>query len=295
MIVDNRQGIRPRRVTLAGTDPERAVRVLLLAAGGRRRPRADRQGRPAGWRPTRRSRARGHPAVLGVRIGRREGGRGRWHVHPVIVAAAARRAADAAAGPERRPGAQPRQRVATVFADNRGGSRPRRVQFGGHDPERVIRFDFSPPVIDLAPGQAGARPAADQRAAARRRRAGQPAVHRRGIRRLQGHRRHRQLRSGVESDRRPLWRILLTLLGAPADDRRRLPGLEHRTCGQLDSGQLDWERDRAGIGDCPLIDVASNRPPRPGVTLIDLPDSDRPAGVGRRGDHRCWPRSLSSG
>ena len=56
VIVDNRQGIRPRRVTLAGTDPERAHGVHLLAAGRRRRPGADRQGDRPGGRATRRSR-----------------------------------------------------------------------------------------------------------------------------------------------------------------------------------------------------------------------------------------------
>jgi hypothetical protein len=42
-----------------------------------------------------------------------------------------------------------------VVLDNRMGLSGVRVFLGGSDPERAIRFTFSPPVVDLGPGQVG--------------------------------------------------------------------------------------------------------------------------------------------
>ena len=153
-------------------------RFLVLATGRRGGPGSDRQGHRPGRRLPAGTRPRGHPAVLGVRLGRRQGGRGGRHLHPVDVTAGPRRADDVATGTEHRPGPQQRHRdrhrLPPTTAADRG---TRRVQFGGHDPERVVRFAFNPPVLDLAPGQAGRGAGADLRTASRRRGGGQPAVH----------------------------------------------------------------------------------------------------------------------
>ena len=213
VIVDNRQGIRPRRVTLAGTDPERALGfsfwppVVEVGQGQIARATGRVDALPAGAGP------RGHPAVRGLRLGRRQGGGGGRHLHPDDVTARPRRADDAATGTQHRPGPQQRRRIATVYADNRGGSRPRRVQFGGHDPERVVRFAFNPPVIDLAPGQAArsrcrsSRPRPD---------GGEEVTRPFTVVASDGARDTEATGSFVQesSDRRPLWRILLTVLGA---------------------------------------------------------------------------------
>ena len=40
----------------------------------------------------------------------------------------------------------------TLSIDNRGGRLPTRVALSAHDPERLLRIDFQPPVVDIAPG-----------------------------------------------------------------------------------------------------------------------------------------------
>jgi len=102
---------------------------------------------------------------------------------------------------------------ATVFADNRGGSRPRRVQFRGHDPERTVRFSFNPPVIDLAPGQSGAvrvdvsAPKPD---------GGEEVTRPFTVAATDGSKETEATGSFIQEsmDWRPVWRVILTLLGA---------------------------------------------------------------------------------
>jgi hypothetical protein len=43
----------------------------------------------------------------------------------------------------------------TVFADNSRSNRAVQLRFAGSDPELAVRFQFSPPVLDLGPGAAG--------------------------------------------------------------------------------------------------------------------------------------------
>ena len=77
-----------------------------------------------------------------------------------------------------------------------------------------MRFAFNPPVIDLAPGQAGA---VRVQVSAPRPDGGEQVTRPFTVVASdgsQGHRGDRQLRPGIVSDRRPLWRILLTVLGA---------------------------------------------------------------------------------
>ena len=42
-----------------------------------------------------------------------------------------------------------------AIIDNRGGTRVRRVFLSGRDPERLVRFTFSPPSLDVLPGEIG--------------------------------------------------------------------------------------------------------------------------------------------
>ena len=65
-------------------------------------------------------------------------------------------AADRAAGSERRPGPGHRRRAAG--GDHRQPRRhpgPRRVFLSGRDPERLVRFTFSPPSLDVLAGDIG--------------------------------------------------------------------------------------------------------------------------------------------
>jgi hypothetical protein len=101
---------------------------------------------------------------------------------------------------------------ATVVADNRRGSRPRRVQFGGYDPERVVRFDFSPSVVELAPGQVAS---AAVRISAPRPDGGEEVNRPFTVVASDGQRDAEVTGNFVQesSDWRPTWRVLLTLLG----------------------------------------------------------------------------------
>ena len=273
VIVDNRQGIRPRRVTLAGTDPERAVgfsfwppvvdvdRGQIARATGRIDAYPPEPGREV-------TRQFSVSASDGAKEVEADGTFVQFtsppppdeplmlRVDPSLV-----RVRNSGGG------------SATVFADNRGGSRHRRVQFAGTDPERVMRFAFEPPVIDLGAGAGRRGAVAGQRTAAGRRRAGQSSVQRAGL----GRRTDTEATGSFvqeSSDWRPLWRVLLTVIGASADDRRRLHGVEHQ-CHALDlSGER--ERHRVGMGICR---PSTSRPNdiAPDVTLIDLPDRTRSA------------------
>jgi hypothetical protein len=105
-----------------------------------------------------------------------------------------------------------RSASATVFADNRGGSRPRRVQFRGHDPERAVRFSFNPPVIDLAPGQSGA---VRVDIAAPRPDGGEEVTRPFTVAATDGSKETEATGSFIQEsmDWRPIWRTILTLLG----------------------------------------------------------------------------------
>ncbi|MEP6561838.1 MAG: hypothetical protein ABJD68_12300 [Nakamurella sp.] len=212
VIVDNRQGIRPRRITLAGTDPERAIGFTFWP------PVIDvNRGQIA--RATVRMQA--HPPEPGKEVTRQfsisaSDGAKEVEADGTFIQSASPPLPDEPLTVRLDPSVvRVRNRSAagaTVFADNRRGSRPRRVQLGGHDPERVIRFDFTPPVLELAPGQLGS---ATLRISAPRPDGGEEVNRPFTVVASDGQRDADVTGNFVQlsSDRRPMWRVLLTVLG----------------------------------------------------------------------------------
>lgn len=161
VVIDNRRGIRPRRVTLSGSDPERAIRfqfwppVVDVARGQIARSQAQLDAYPPepGQDLTRQfsvsaSDGAGQPGTQEVQAD----GTFIQTTSPPPPDEPMTLRLDPSVVRVRNSGGG----AMTAVADNRGGSRPRRVQFAGYDPERLVRFSFDPPVIDLAPGQAAA-------------------------------------------------------------------------------------------------------------------------------------------
>jgi hypothetical protein len=213
VVVDNRQGIRPRRVALAGTDPERALQFSFWP------PVVDvDRGQIA------RSNVRvdGYPPEPGREVTRQfaisaSDGAKEVETDGTFIQASSPPAPDEPMTLRLEPSVirvrNSGSGSTTVYADNRGGSRPRRVQFGGHDPERVIRFAFTPPVIDLAPGQMGG---VRVQLSAPRPDGGAQVTRPFTIVASDGAKDTDSSGSFVQeaSDRRPLWRIALTVIGA---------------------------------------------------------------------------------
>ncbi|MET0964981.1 MAG: hypothetical protein ABWZ02_01205 [Nakamurella sp.] len=210
--VDNRQGIRPRRITLAGTDPERAIGFTFWP------PVVDvDRGQIA--RATVRMEA--YPPEPGKEMTRQfaisaSDGAKEVEADGTFIQSSSPPLPDEPLSIRLDPSVvRVRNRGsagATVVADNRRGSRPRRVQFGGHDPERVIRFDFTPPVLELAPGQVGS---AAVRISAPRPDGGEEVNRPFTVVASDGQLDTDATGNFVQesSDRRPMWRILLTILG----------------------------------------------------------------------------------
>lgn len=212
VIADNRQGIRGRRVTLAGSDPERAVGfsfwppVLEIGPGeiGRATARIEAHPPEPGAESTRQF-------VLTASDGERDIDTSGTFVQtttppppdqPLVLRL------DPSVVRVRNRGTG----ALAAVADNRGGGRPRRVYFTGHDPERVIRFAFTPAFLDLAPGQVGS---AQARISAPRPDGGAESTRPFTVVASDGERDTEASGSFVQeqADRRPMWRILLTVLG----------------------------------------------------------------------------------
>src|SRR6478609_3390287 len=212
VIVDNRQGIRPRRVTLSGTDPERSIGfsfwppVVDVATGqiARAQVRIDAYPPEPGRDVTRQFSVAASDGAKEV------------ETDGTFVQSTSPPPPDEPMTIRLEPSVlrtrNRRRASATVFADNRGGSRPRRVQFRGHDPERAVRFSFDPPVIDLAPGQSGAvrvdfyAPRPD---------GGEEVTRPFTVAATDGLKETEATGSFIQesSDWRPVWRGILTLLG----------------------------------------------------------------------------------
>ena len=286
VVIDNRRGIRPRRVTLTGTDPERVIRfqfwppVIDVGRGQIARAQAQLDAYPPepGHDVTRQfsvsaSDGSGQAAAQEVQAD------GTFvqttsppppdepmtlRLDPSVV-----RVRNSSGG------------AMTAVADNRGGARPRRVQFSGYDPERVVRFVFDPPVIDLAPGQAAG---VTVRVSAPRPDGGEQVTRPFTVVAGDGSRDVEAGGSLVQesTDWRPTLRVLLTLLGAAM---------------MIIGSFLVWNTGAsieipAGIGaqvspnitglewDLPTLDVASDTV-APNVSFIDLPNAIDPiASVG---------------
>lgn len=213
VIVDNRRGNRPRRVTLSGSDPEQTIGFSFWPAVVEVGP--------------------GQVARSQVRIDAYPPEPGRDATRPFTVVASDGTTDQEVEGTFTQATSPPppdepmtirlepsvlrtrnrRTASATVFADNRGGSRPRRVQFRGHDPERVVRFSFNPPVIDLAPGQSGA---VRVDISAPRPDGGEEVTRPFTVAATDGNKETEATGSFIQEsmDWRPIWRVILTLLGA---------------------------------------------------------------------------------
>jgi hypothetical protein len=154
VVVDNRAGVRDQRLRLGGRDLEKQVTFafrspeVVVAAGTQQRvPARLRAPMPgAGEEVTRQF-------TVTATDGRHESEvSGSWvqsSSHAPISSAVIR------LDPEHvrswdRPDAQ-----VGVLVDNRRGLRPLRVRLSGSDPEGAVRFGFTPPVLQIAPGRAG--------------------------------------------------------------------------------------------------------------------------------------------
>ena len=276
VIIDNRQGIRHRRVTLAGTDPERALGFSFW-------PPVVEVDRGQVARAT--GRVDAYPPEPGREVTRQfsvsaSDGAKEVETAGTFVQSTSPPAPDEPMTVRLEPSIVRVRNSASgatmVYADNRGGSRPRQVRFTGHDPERVVRFAFAPLVIDLAPGQVGA---ARVQISAPRPEGGEEVTRQFSVVASDGSRDVEATGSFAQesSDRRPMWRILLTLLGGllmiagafltwnvgasleiPSDIGAQV---------SPDITGLEWS--------LPAIDVASEAV-APGVLFLDLPNQVDP-------------------
>ncbi len=212
VVVDNQRGTRPLRVRLSGHDPEGAVRFAfqppVVDVGPGRVGRADMQvvapPPPHGEESVR---------ALRVRAADEHGA--------VEAAGALHQYSSPAAISTARLTLEP-QRVVTrnagtgrlrVHLDNRDGVFPLAARLYGTDPEQVVRFAFRPSALEVAPGQVGV---ADVRMSAPRPDGGETLTRPFTVVADDGRSAVDAAGSFVQSagDRRPMWRVVLTVLGA---------------------------------------------------------------------------------
>ena len=273
VIVDNRQGIRPRRVTLAGSDPERALGFSFW-------PPVVEVGRGQVARSN--GRIDGYPPEPGREVTRQfsvsaSDGAKEVETDGTFIQSTSALPPDEPMTIRLEPSVVRVRNSGSgstvVQVDNRGGSRPRRIQFGGHDPERVVRFTFDPPVLDLAPGQVGG---ARVNISAPRPDGGEQSNRPFTVVASDGSRETESTGSFVQesSDWRPLWRILLTVVGAllmvggcflvwNTNAGLQIPEEFGDQVAPNITG-LEWS--------LPAIDVASESV-APGVQFTDLPNN----------------------
>jgi hypothetical protein len=212
VIIDNRRGASARRIVMSGSDPERAVaftfwpQVVEVGAGqlARTNLRLDAaQPRPG----TEVSRQFTVVAADGDR---------EQEVPGTFVQATSPPPPDEPMTVRLEP---PVARVRnagtgtlTVVADNRGGGRHRQVTLSGFDAEGVVRFSFVPAVLQIPPGQWAS---ASVQMSAPRPEPGEQASRSITVVASDGERDAQATGSLVQesSDRRPIWRVVLTLLG----------------------------------------------------------------------------------
>ena len=285
VIVDNRQGIRPRRITLAGTDPERALGFSfwppVVEVGQGQVARSN--GRVDGYPPE-----PGREVTRQFSVSASDGAK-EVETDGTFIQSTSALPPDEPMTIRLEPSVVRVRNSGSgstvVQVDNRGGSRPRRIQFGGHDPERVVRFTFDPPVLDLAPGQIGGVRA---NIAAPRPDGGEQSNRPFTVVASDGSRETETTGSFVQesSDWRPLWRILLTVRRCVADGRRMFPGVEHQ-CQPADPGRVRpagrAEHHRTGVefaGSRCRIGIGGA-----GCAVHRLAEQPRSVGVRGGGDH----------
>ena len=154
LIADNRRGRHPVQLQLAGRDPERLVAflfqppVLVVPAGATAAARVHLQAPPP---------EPGGEVTRSLSIVASDGDPAhRLEATGQFVQNSSALVVDPPVGlrldPEviRIEGFGNGQ--TTVAIDNRGGRNPARIALTGFDPERVLRWEFTPPVVDVPPG-----------------------------------------------------------------------------------------------------------------------------------------------
>jgi P pilus assembly chaperone PapD len=152
VVIDNRRGRSRVHVALAGSDPERAMRLTISP------PVVDVDP--------------GQVAVASLRVDSWRPAPGTEQIRPFTVTASDNQSEVSGTGSlvqttsrsaietltvrlepsVLRLGNHRRAQVAAVL-DNRGGAQPVRVSLAGDDPENAVRFRIAPAVVDVPPGQ----------------------------------------------------------------------------------------------------------------------------------------------
>ncbi|GAA1432278.1 hypothetical protein GCM10009616_21350 [Microlunatus lacustris] len=214
VVLDNRRGQQPVRVTLEGSDPERAVRFGFAA--------------PVVTVPA------GQVQAVGLRVDCRRPDPGQELARPITVTATDGQRSVEAAGslvlsssrsamevlalrldPSVLRLQNGRRGSLSVVVDNRGGTSPVQVALQGDDPENSLDFRFAPPVLEVAAGHAVRTTATVH---APRIAGGQQLTRPITVTASDGHTSVESSGSVVQSaaPRRPLARILFTVLGGLA-------------------------------------------------------------------------------
>lgn len=212
VIADNRSSARPIRMMLTGSDPERAVRFLfnpqMLEVGpgeiGGARVQLDA---PLPDWGTEISRPITVQASDGVRTFEATGTFLQSSSEAPTSALTLRLDPSVVRTKDTSEGA------VVAVADNRDGTAPVRVQLRGSDPERVVQFSFFPQVLDVPPGGWAA---SEVRMRAPRPDRGQETSRAFKISAVEDRKTVDAEGTFIQatSDRRPILRVVLTILGA---------------------------------------------------------------------------------
>ena len=213
-MVDNRKGQTGIRVYLEGGDPERAIGFVFSppvvdVPAGQVRPVVAQLN---SWRPPP---GQDWTRQFTIRV---SDGRSSVEASGSLAQASSRAAIELLSlrlDPTVLRLEHRRRGMATVAIDNRNGAQPLRISLGGDDPENVIRFAFNPAVLEVPPGQVATTTV---RLTAPRPPGGQEVTRTFAILATDGRQETRIDGSVIQSaaNRRPVARVLLTLLGALA-------------------------------------------------------------------------------
>jgi len=211
VVVDNRKGVRPLRVRLSGSDPEGIVGFAftpsVLDVGAGRWARAEltvsAPPPPNGQTATR---------TLRVRASDENGAVDAAGVFDQSTSPTPISTARLLIEPQRVVTRNTRTGGLRVRLENTQGSGTLRVRLSGSDPEGAVRFQFTPEVLDLPPGQTGWSAV---RISAHRPDGGKELIRQIQITANDGNAAIEATGSFVQSssDPRPYLRALLTLLG----------------------------------------------------------------------------------
>ena len=212
VVVDNRAGSRERWVRLAGRDPEQRIGFAFRAAELWVPAGVERATPAQVHAPLPRS---GEQATRAFTVAATDGRHeveapGSWEQRASPAPIATARLALEPQKVVMRNAGTGRLRV---HLDNRGSAFPLSVRLHGTDPEHAVRFGFRPGTLDVAPGEVGT---AEVRVSAPRPDGGETLTRPFTIVADDGRSTVEAAGSIVASagDRRPLWRVVLTVLGA---------------------------------------------------------------------------------